>query len=427
MNYFESDCYIYKKSELYCDGVPLSDIVTAAGSPVFIYSKKYFVEQYNLIRNAFSGINHKIFFSAKSNYNINVINIFKSLGASVDVNSEGELFRALKAGVDPKKIIFSGVGKTEDEIINAIQTGVYSIKVESEEELIIINNAAQKLGRVVNVTLRVNPDVDAETHPYISTGLSENKFGLENAAVTQLIKNKSSFKNVTISGLAMHIGSQILSVHPYKEAVEKLADLFLYLKSQRIELKHFNIGGGMGVRYHDEEPLNMKKLAEAISPILKKLNAEIYFEPGRFLTANAGCLVTKLLYNKTNGDKKFFIVDAGMNDLIRPSIYGSYHHIQPLKKNTGRKNIVVDVVGPVCESGDFFAHDRTLTEMKSGEYIAVMSAGAYSMTMSSNYNARRRPPEVVVDGDKFFIARGRESFEYLLHDEKIISELVRNS
>ncbi len=423
MNYFESEYYFYQKDELYCEQVPLRSIAETAGTPVFVYSKKYFVEQYKKIRDAFISVDHKIFFSAKSNYNINVINIFNSLGASVDVNSEGELFRALKAGVKSANIIFSGVGKTEEEIINAIQSGVYSIKVESEEELIIINNAAQKLGRIVNVTLRVNPDVDAETHPYISTGLSENKFGLENSAVIQLIKNKSAFKNISISGLAMHIGSQILSIEPYKEAVEKLADLFLYLESQRIELKHFNIGGGMGVRYHDEEPLNMIELAEAITPTLKKLNCEIYFEPGRFLTANSGCLVTKLLYNKINGEKKFFIVDAGMNDLIRPSLYGSYHHIQPLKKSAGRKNTVVDVVGPVCESGDFFAHDRTLTEMKSGEYLAVMSAGAYCMTMSSNYNARRRPPEVIVDGDKYFITRGRESFEYLLHDEKIFPEL----
>lgn len=427
MTYFDSEYFVYKNNELYCDQVPLHEITDAVGTPVFVYSKRYFVEQYKKISKAFSGIHHKIFFSAKSNYNINVINIFKTLGASVDVNSEGELFRALKAGVNPANIIFSGVGKTEDEIINAIQTGVFSIKVESEEELIIINHAAEKLRSVVNVTLRVNPDVDAETHPYISTGLSENKFGLENAAATQLTKNRSTYKNISISGLAMHIGSQILSIDPYKEAVEKLADLFLYLKAEGIDLKHFNIGGGMGVRYHDEEPLNMTELAEAIIPILKKLNCEIYFEPGRFLTANSGCLVTKLLYNKTNGEKKFFIVDAGMNDLIRPSLYGSYHHIQPVKKNAGRKNMVVDVVGPVCESGDFFAHDRTLTEMKSGEYIAVMSAGAYSMTMSSNYNARRRPPEVIVDGDKFFIARGRESFEYLLHDEKIITELTEES
>jgi diaminopimelate decarboxylase len=424
MNYFESEYYSYKNSVLHCEELPLQEIVNRTGTPVYIYSKKYFVDQYAELYEAFKKINHKIFFSAKSNYNLNVINIFSKLGAGIDVNSEGELYRAIQANVNPADIIFSGVGKTEEEISIAIKTGVYSIKVESEEEVKIINHAAKNIGTIINVTLRVNPDVDAETHPYISTGLSENKFGLENSSVIELVKSKKSFKNISFTGLSMHIGSQILSIHPYKEAVEKLAEIFFFLKKNGVELKHFNIGGGMGVRYHDERPFKMNELSEAIIPILKKLNCDIYFEPGRFLTANAGCLVTKLLYNKTNGDKKFFIVDAGMNDLIRPSLYGSYHHIQPLKIVKNRKDKIVDVVGPVCESGDFFAHDRNISEMENGEYLGIMSTGAYGMTMSSNYNARRRPPEVIVDSDKYYVTRGRESFEHLLYDEIIIPGLV---
>lgn len=423
MTYFESEYYSYKDSILFCEEIPLIDIIKQTGTPVFIYSKKYFINQYNSIQTAFKTVKHKVFFSAKSNYNLNVINIFSKLGAGIDVNSEGELFRAVKAGVEAKNIIFSGVGKTREEIVAAVRAGVYSVKVESEDELKIINKVGAELGQIVNITLRVNPDVDAGTHPYISTGLSDNKFGIENASVIELVTKQKLYKNITISGLAMHIGSQILSIQPYIEAAGKLADLYLFLKKNGTELKHFNIGGGMGVRYHDEIALNMNELAEELIPIFKKVNCEIYFEPGRFMTANAGCLLTKLLYNKTNGNKKYFIVDSGMNDLIRPSIYGSYHHIQPLKIYKGRKNKIVDVVGPVCESGDYFALDRNMSEMKVGEYAAIMSAGAYSMTMSSNYNARRRPPEVIVDKNKFFITRGRETFEHLLYNEKLIEQL----
>ena len=423
MNYFDSDVFKYKGSKLFSEDLPIDTIIEQTGTPVYIYSKKYFVDKYTEFSNSFKEINNRIFFSSKSNFNLNVIRIFSFCGSGVDVNSAGELYRAIRAGVNPQDIIQTGVGKTEEEIKYGIEQGVKLIKVESFDEICLIDKIAGKLNKKVEIALRVNPDVDAETHPYISTGLSENKFGVSSSEAVKIYKVASRLKNISLTGIDMHIGSLVSTVSPYLEAVDKLSEIFFQVRDNGIKLKHFDIGGGMGVNYNDGSSFNIKEFAELLIPKFKKLNCEIWFEPGRYLTANGGILITKVLFNKQNGNKNFIIADAGMNDLLRPSLYGAYHHILPVEKDEFRKEITVDVVGPVCESGDFLAKDRNISEVKPGEFLAVMSAGAYGMTMSSNYNARRRPPEVIVDRDKFYITRGRESFEYLLSDEKLIEEL----
>ena len=264
------------------------------------------------------------------------------------------------------------------------------IKAESEEELELINTVAGEMKKIARVAIRVNPDVDAKTHPYISTGLSENKFGIDSKEALKLIKDKNRFKNIEFTGIDMHIGSQITSIQPFAEAVEKLSNIYFELKKNGVQLKHFDVGGGIGVKYANEEIFSLKDYSNAISPILKKLNCDVFFEPGRFLTANGGILATQILYTKKNGEKNFLITDAAMNDILRPSIYGAHHHIQPVEIHSNRKEITADIVGPVCESGDFLGRKRKIIESKRGEYLAVMSAGAYGMVMSSNYNARRQ-------------------------------------
>ncbi|MBN2571949.1 MAG: diaminopimelate decarboxylase [Ignavibacteriales bacterium] len=422
MKYFNSNYFTYRNNQLFCEEVPIQKIIKKVGTPAYIYSKKFFIDRYNEFTEAFKNVNHSIFFAIKSNFNLNVIKLFSNLSAGLDVNSAGELHRALKIGINPQKLLFSGVGKTRREIEEALKNNVLMLKAESEEEIYLIDQIAHQLAKVAPLAIRVNPNVDAQTHPYISTGLAKNKFGISSDEALRIYKDAAKLKNVRPVGIDMHIGSQITSIEPYKEAVQKMADLFFEIKANGIELEHFDIGGGMGVTYNDEIPFKPKELAEAILPTLKKLNCEIMFEPGRFLSANGGILATEILYTKKNGDKNFLVVDASMTDILRPSIYGAYHHIQPIEKN-GTDDIIADVVGPVCESGDFVAKDREIVKCKSGEFLAIMSAGAYSMVMSSNYNGRRRGPEIIVDKDKFFITRSRETFEHLLYDEKIINEL----
>jgi len=418
MNYFESEYFTYQNDSLFCEEVPVTQITEKYGTPTYIYSKKFFVDRYNEFNEAFKDINHKIFYACKSNFNLNIIKTFTNLGSGVDVNSEGELIRALKTGVSPNKIIFSGVGKTQEEIKIAIETKILMLKAESIEEVHLINKVAESLGKIVSIALRVNPDVDAETHPYISTGLAENKFGIETGIALELFRENKSLKNIRFAGIDMHIGSQITKIGPYLSAVEKLSELYLQVKSEGIPLEHFDIGGGIGISYNDEKTFSLVDFAESLKPYLKKLNGDIFFEPGRFLTANGGILSVQVLYTKKNHDKNFIIVDGAMNDLLRPSIYNAYHHIQPVKKEKDRKTIETDIVGPVCESGDFLAKKREFVESHHGEYLAVMSAGAYGMPMASNYNARRRPAEVLVDGNNFKLIRSRESFNHLLYDEE---------
>lgn len=417
MQLFPSTCFTYKHNQLHCEDVQVAEIVNQAGTPTYLYSKKYFEDAYKEFEAAFHEIPHQIFYAAKSNFNLSVIKTFLQLGSGVDVNSEGELYRALKVEAKPDKIILTSVGKTKREIELGLEHDVLMIKAESEEEIYLINEIAASINKIARVAIRVNPDVDAKTHPYISTGLSENKFGVDSETALKIFRMQNKLKSIKFVGIDMHIGSQITTIPPFVEAVEKLANLFFILKKEGIALKHFDIGGGIGIQYKDETPFTIKDYAAAILPILKSLNCEIIFEPGRYLTANAGILVTEVLYTKKNQKKNFLVVDAAMTDLLRPSIYGAYHHIQPVKLDKTKNEIVADVVGPVCESGDFLAKERTIQKSEHGDLLAVMSAGAYGMVMASNYNARRRPAEILVEGNSFKVIRSRETFDHLLFDE----------
>ncbi len=420
MHYLETEYINYKNNQLFVEDINVNDLAKEFETPLYVYSKNHFIKQYQEFENAFKQINHKIFYAMKANFNLSVISTFVKLGSGVDANSEGELYRALKTGVDPSKIILTSVGKTKNEIKLGLEKNVLMIKAESEAEIELINKIACKMNKIARVAIRVNPDVDAKTHPYISTGLSSNKFGVDTKTALSIYKRRKDFTNIEFTGIDMHIGSQITSIDPFVEAVQKLSELYFEIEKDKLKLKHFDVGGGMGVSYNDGSPFSINEFAERTIPLFKKLNCEIIFEPGRFLTANGGILVTEVLYNKRNGNKNFIVVDAAMNDLLRPSIYQAYHHIQPIQKFDNRNDMIADVVGPICETGDYFARDREITESKSDELLAVMSAGAYGMVMTSNYNARRRPVEILVDGDKYSIIRSRETFDHLIWDEKIV-------
>jgi diaminopimelate decarboxylase len=420
MHYLETEFIKYKNNQLYIDEIKVEDLAKKFGTPLYIYSKNHFNNKYKEFENAFKDINHKIFYAIKANFNLNVINTFVKLGSGVDANSEGELFRALKTGVEPSKIILTSVGKTKNEIKLGLEKNVLMIKAESEEEIELINKIAGEMNKVARVAIRVNPDVDAKTHPYISTGLSSNKFGVDSKTALSIYNRRKDFSHIQFTGIDMHIGSQITCIDPFVEAVQKLSEIYFKVKADGLNLQHFDVGGGIGVSYNSEQSFTINEYAEKTIPLFKNLDCEIIFEPGRYLTANGGILVTETLYNKKNGNKNFIIVDAAMNDLLRPSIYQAYHHIQPVQKFSGRKNISADVVGPVCETGDYFARDREISESKSGELLAVMSAGAYGIVMSSNYNARRRPAEILVDNNEYQVIRSRESYDHLIWDELIL-------
>ncbi|MCP5061051.1 MAG: diaminopimelate decarboxylase [Ignavibacteriae bacterium] len=419
MDYFKSEYFTYKNDKLFCENVSLENIAEEVDTPVYVYSKKFFLDKYLEFQDAFKSIKHKIFYASKANFNINVTKLFHDFGAGVDVNSAGEFYKALKAGVAPENMLLTGVGKTDEEIKLGLENNVKLIKAESLEEIFVINKIAKELGKVAPLAIRVNPNVDPVTHPYISTGLAENKFGIDETVALEIFREVSKLSNIKLVGIDMHIGSQITTVQPYVEAITKLVDIEQALKQEGIELEHIDVGGGVGVYYKDEKPFTPKEFADAILPVLERTDCEIFFEPGRFLTANGGCLVSKVLYTKSNLDKNFLVVDASMTDLLRPSIYKAYHHIQPIEK-TNNNDITADIVGPVCESGDFLGKNRTMTECRRDDLIAVMSSGAYGMVMSSNYNARRRPAEVLVDGDKFFVIRERETFEQLFQNETLL-------
>ena len=404
MHYLDSNYFTYKNNKLFCENVSIEDITKTVGTPVYIYSKKFFTDRFNELNNAFKDIPHTIFYASKSNFNLSV-------------NSEGEMFRALTTGVDPQKMIISGVGKTVCEIQLALEKNLLMIKAESEQEIDLINEIAGKIGKQAKVSIRVNPDVDAKSHPYISTGLRQNKFGINSTDALRIFKNEKKYENLKFTGIDMHIGSQITSISPLAEAVEKLSQIYLEVKSAGVNLQHFDVGGGIGVSYNNDKYFSYSDYAKAVLPILKKLDCDVFFEPGRTLTANGGIVATEVLYTKNNNDKNFIIIDAAMTDLLRPSIYGAYHHIQPVNLNENKNEITADIVGPVCETGDFIAKEREFVESKKGELLAIMTAGAYGMAMASNYNARRRAPEVMVDGNDFKVIRSRETLEHLIFDE----------
>ncbi|MEK6683072.1 MAG: diaminopimelate decarboxylase [Nitrospirota bacterium] len=408
----------YRKDELFCEDVPVKKIADEIGTPFYLYSAKTLLNHYRAYDSAFASIPHLITFAMKANSNLAILRLFAKEGGGADIVSAGELYRALAAGVDPQKINFAGVGKTAEEIRYALQSDILMFNVESSQELRKIDAVAGPMGKKARVALRVNPNVDPKTHPYISTGMKKHKFGISIDKALEEYKLAVSLKHIEVVGIHQHIGSQLTETAPYVDALRLLLGLVEELKRLGIPIRYVNVGGGLGITYENETPPHPKDLAQAIGPLLKDLKCILIMEPGRALVGNAGILVTQVLYTKEGDSKKFVIVDAAMNDLIRPSLYGAFHQIQPVIRR-GRKPITADVVGPICESSDFLAKDREMEECLPEEYLAVMSAGAYGFVMASNYNARPRVPEILVKGDRHFVVRERETHADLVRGEHI--------
>ena len=407
--------FIYKNNSLFCEDLKVQDLADRFGTPLHIYSYNTLTDHFIKLRKAFWQIEPLICYSVKANSNLAILKSLIDKGAGLDIVSGGELFRALKVGCPAKKIVYASVGKTEAEIATAIAKGILFFNVESLPELRSIDRIARRLDKVTRVAIRINPDVEAKTHKFITTGKITNKFGidLDNAYKILLLRNK--FRNVKICGLHIHIGSQITESAPFVAAIKKVADFIKRLELKGIRLEYLNIGGGLGIIYAHETPQTAQVYANEIAPLLKKTGLKIIMEPGRFIVGNAGILVTKVLYIKHTLKKKFIIVDGGMNDLIRPALYGAYHNILPLRKTLRTEK--ADVVGPICESGDFLAKERLTACIKEGDYLAVMSTGAYGFSMSSNYNSRLRAAEVLVNKAKVSVIRKRETYADLIHNE----------
>ena len=408
----------YKKDELYCEEIPISAIADSVGTPFYLYSHNTLLNHFKVFDSAFSSVQHLVCFSVKANSNIAVLKTLINQGGGVDIVSGGELFRALMAGADPKKIVYSGVGKRVDEIEFALQTGILMFNIESTQELKVIDSVAGKLGNRARISFRINPDIDPKTHPYISTGLKKNKFGINIKKSLEEYRNAKQLKHIDIVGVDCHIGSQITDVAPFIDALKRIKELVVELQKEGININYLDLGGGLGITYDEETPPHPNIYAQAIIKEVSNLNCMLILEPGRVIVGNAGILVTKALYTKKSEDKNFVIVDAGMNDLSRPTLYGSFHGIQPVKLMK-RSEFVADLVGPICESGDFLAKDRKMPQFERGDLVAIMSAGAYGFTMSSNYNSRPRVPEVMVAGDEFYIIREREEYDDLIKGESI--------
>lgn len=415
----------YRQGELYCEQVPISQIVKEVGTPCYIYSHATLTRHYRVYESAFKNIPHIIAFAMKANSNLAILRLMAKEGSGVDIVSGGELFRAIKAGVPPSKIVFAGVGKNAEEIRAALKADILMFNVESSAEIRAVNDVAASVGKKARVALRINPDIDPKTHPYISTGLKKSKFGIASDRALEEFKLASSLGHIEVVGVHAHIGSQLTEVAPFVESLKKVITLIGALKAQGINITYLNIGGGLGIIYNDEKPPLPQELADAIAPLVQNLKLTLVMEPGRVIVGNAGILVTKALYEKAGEGKRFIIVDAAMNDLIRPSLYSAYHEIRPVSESLlQRPKHVVDVVGPVCESGDFLAKDRTLPEVRPGDLLAVMSAGAYGFVMASNYNSRPRVPEVLVNNGEIHVIKTRETYEDLVKGETIPAYLV---
>ncbi len=408
----------FKGGKLYCEGVSVEKIAQKEGTPFYLYSRKTFLRHFNAFDSAFKKIDHITCFAVKANSNIAVLNILSKAGAGADIVSGGELFRAKKAGFSPKKMIFSGVGKTVEEIEYALRAGILMFNIESSEEAKIINETAARIKKKASVSFRINPDIDPKTHPYISTGLNKNKFGISLDDAVKEYSAAKKMKWLDVVGIHYHIGSQLTSVTPFVDSLKRMKVLLQNLRAEGIDIKYFDMGGGLGITYKDESPPHPREYAAALTPHIKGLGCTVLFEPGRVIAGNSGILVTKTLFTKKTEVKNFVIVDAGMNDLVRPSLYGAYQEIVPVNKKSGKK-VEVDVVGPICETGDFLARDRMLRTVKRGELLAVMSAGAYGFTMSSVYNSRPKVPEILADGRSYQVIRKRESYADLVRGEKI--------
>lgn len=415
MNHFN-----YKNEQLFAEEVSVSEIIAQHGTPAYIYSRATLERHWHAFDNAFGAHPHLICFAVKSNSNLALLNIMARLGSGFDIVSQGELERVLAAGGDAGKVVFSGVAKSHSEIQRALEVGIRCFNVESVPELHRINQVAGELGKRAPISLRVNPDVDAKTHPYISTGLKENKFGVGVAQAREIYRLAQTLPHIEIVGMDCHIGSQITELQPFLDAVDRLLVLMAQLKEDGITLQHLDLGGGLGVPYNDEEPPHP---SEYVAALLEKLSAypelEIILEPGRAITANAGILVTKVEYLKASEDRHFAIVDTGMNDMIRPALYEAYMQITEVNRALAREKAVYDVVGPICETSDFLGKQRSLA-IAEGDLIALRSAGAYGATMSSVYNSRPRAVEVMVDGDQAFLVKARESFADLWRLESLL-------
>ena len=422
MNHFE-----YRAGEMFAEGVPLKRIGREVGTPVYVYSLATLKRHFQVFDQAFAKVPHIVCFSVKANSNLALLRAFAKQGSGFDIVSGGELFRALKAGGDPKKIVFSGVGKKKHEIEYALNTGILMFNVESDEELTALNEIAAGIGKKAPISLRVNPDVDPQTHPYISTGMKKAKFGVDIKKSLETYKKAVALANIDVVGVDCHIGSQLTSLTPFVDALAKVREyldrvLAGEMKKEGAQIRYLDLGGGLGINYHDETPPLPDEYARAIVQGLEGLEVTLILEPGRVIVGNAGILLTEVQYIKETDTKKFVIVDAGMNDLIRPALYGSYQAIRPVVESRAEP-IVADVVGPICESGDFFAKDREIARPRRNDLLAIMSAGAYGFTMASNYNSHPKPPEVLVDGDQYYVVRKRETMEDLINGEVIPASL----
>ncbi len=409
----------YRHDSLHCEDIPLERLDKEHGTPCYIYSHATLIRHFRAFDLAFAAVPHLVAFAMKANSNLAVLRLMASQGGGADIVSGGELFRALKAGIPPDKIVFAGVGKSREDLRYALESGILFFNVESSAELQTLNDVAGEMGTSARVALRINPDIDPNTHPYISTGLKKSKFGIGADRAIEAFNNAASLPCIRVIGVHAHIGSQLTQISPFVESLKKVAALIETLKSQGIPIRYLNIGGGLGITYSNETPPHPKELADAVTPLLRETHCEIIMEPGRVIAGNAGILLTRVLYMKETGDKKFVIVDAAMNDLLRPSLYDAHHDILPVRRTPHATEDAVDVVGPVCESGDFLAHNRTMPSVKAGDLLAVMSAGAYGFTMASNYNSRPRVSEILVKGGENFVIRERETFDDLIRGERI--------
>ena len=424
----------YRDGHLFCEEFDVAVAAERFGTPLYLYSAGTILDHYGRLDEALAGLDHLICYAIKANSNHAILRLLRDAGAGFDIVSGDELFRALKAGADSGKCTFAGVGKSREEIEYALEQGVYSFNIESEAELDYINQIASAKNQRAPIALRVNPDVEAQTHQYISTGKSENKFGIALERAAPVYERASKMPAIIVRGVQMHIGSQITEAAPFVAAIEKLAPLVSELKS-KYAIEFFSVGGGLGIAYESSiasgsgdwwtsqrsHPLTIQQYVDAILPPLTRLGLRILLEPGRLLVGNAGILLTRVRYIKETARKKFAIIDAGMNDLIRPALYGSYHEIVPVEDSSSsmckNKTEKMDIVGPVCESGDFFAQDREMPELRAGDLLAVMSAGAYGFVMASNYNSRPLPAEALVGGDKLALIRKRQTIDDLIRDE----------
>jgi len=409
----------YRQGVLYCEDVDLAEVAAKAGTPCYVYSAAALRQAWQVFEEGLRGLPHLVCFAVKANGNLALLRLLAQAGAGFDIVSGGELFRVLRAGADPAKVVFSGVGKTREEIEAALEAGIHSFNCESEAELMLLGSLAVRMGRTARAALRVNPDVDAATHPYISTGLKRHKFGIGIAEAEALYERAGSLPGISLEGASCHIGSQLLDVAPLIEAAERMAALVRRLRAKGAAIRFLDLGGGLGVPYRKEDrPADVAAYLAAVRRLAGELQVELLLEPGRFIAGPAGVLLSRVLYRKSSGGKEFLIVDASMTELIRPALYEAHHEMLPLRQ-AARGRITADIVGPVCESSDFLAEEREIDNLLPGDYLAVMTAGAYGFVMASNYNARPRPCEVLVDGQSWRIVRRRETLEDLICGEEL--------